>query len=94
MEGFPPETAARPRRETPSTDQAGYQQPQQSASTAGAALEAGGNLADLKTLIAATNTKLDTLNTVIGLKADVAWDGSAGSASLIAIMKAIWIKLP
>lgn len=42
----------------------------------------------------ATSALQGTLNTAIGSPTDAAWDGSAASASLISIMKAIWVKLP
>lgn len=67
------------------------------ANGAALALEDGGNLAAiLAKIIAApaTAAKQDTLIAAIGAPADAAWDGVAASASLIAIMKAIWAKLP
>jgi hypothetical protein len=65
-------------------------------STAGLALESGGNLAAiLAKIIAApaTAAKQDTIIAALGSPSDTAWDGSAASASLIAIMKACYAKL-
>ncbi len=53
-----------------------------------------GYLDGLEGFVDGLEAKLDALNTVIGTKSDAAWDGIAASASLIAIMKAVWTKLP